>query len=242
MKYNLALFLFVIPAMVLFYSCKDNPVVTSLQSDSELKSKIIGKWSNGFITIQYDANGNFQDDINLGDSINNNKTESMKGTYIIQDGILSYNLSKWEIVDTSVHPGSSSSSIPDYKLQIEGNQLYFYPLDILTRTSGTGDEIWGEWSTTEWTINYYPCQSNPALFGKLENIYKFNKDSMTVMHATRFLDHPADSLFFMTEKLEYNPPYLNWGYNYHKTIEFHNGHMYLFEKLNETPAPLLKIK
>src|ERR1035437_7513905 len=127
MKYNLALFLFVVPAMVLFNSCKDNPTVTSLQSDSELKSKIIGTWSNGFITIQYDANGNFQDDISLSDSINNNKTESMKGTYIIQDGILSYNLSKWEIVDTSVHPGSSSSSssIPDYKLQIEGNQLYF---------------------------------------------------------------------------------------------------------------------
>jgi hypothetical protein len=40
MKYNLALFLFVVPAMVLFNSCKDNPTVTSLQSDDVPGEKI----------------------------------------------------------------------------------------------------------------------------------------------------------------------------------------------------------
>jgi hypothetical protein len=228
--------------MFLLYSCKNNPIVAPPTSDSELKSSIIGTWSSGYITIQYDANGNFQQDEYLSDSNKTNQTGSMKGFYTIQDGILSYNLSDWKIVDTSFHPSGSTASIPKYKIQIDGNQLFLYPLDVLSRNSGTDGEIWGEWLTTEWTINYFPSASNPDLFGQTESIYKFNKDSLTVSYGWGSLSHPYDSIFLMTDKIEYNPPYLNWAYNYHKKVEFHNGDLYLFTNLNGTPAPLSKIK
>jgi hypothetical protein len=227
----------------LFAGCsKDNPTGSSQLSDSELKSKLIGTWSDGFLTMQFDADNNYQQVLNLKDSIKDNQTEFLNGTYTIKDGILSNNLTEWKIVDTSSYPNGTEHLLPNYKILIQDNQLYLYPVNILNNSTGSGNEIWGEWITTEWNVKYYPPAISPAVLGQLEQIYKFNKDSMTVTYGLKYSDGSSNPVYFQTSTLSYNFPNLSWDLNYHKIIEFHNGQIYMFEKLNEPPNPLLKIK
>jgi hypothetical protein len=65
---------------------------------------------------------------------------------------------------------------------------------------------------------------------------------MTVTYGIRNLDGTTAHVFFLTSKIDYKFPNLTWDLNYHKIIEFHNGQMYMIEKLNESPNPLMKIK
>ena len=226
----------------LFISCsKNNPVEPFMQSDSELRANIIGEWSNQYSTIHYYADGTFQNSV-YGPSSNNKTIEAViNGNYNIEDGILNYIVSDWEILDDSVKQIPFSISYPKYKLQMTRDLMYVYPLDILTRIGNEGSDIWGDWSSSEWTISYNPQRQNPFIIGDLLWRYNFNQDLMTVTYGTSFPAN-SDSIFhYTTEVLEYNPPNLSWGLNYEKTIEFNNNKLYMFFKLINQPIPLKKI-
>ncbi len=258
--------------LLLFVGCsKNNPIETSSPTDSQLKSSIVGTWSNGYITINYDANDNFQDSIYIVyDSVTIQK-EIIKGTYEIKNGILSYNVSEWNLFNKSANQAKGfnkiqtgipnynsknfltlqspttgfaiASYIPNFKIQIQDkNLLFMFPLDILTRTGVDKGDIWGEWATSEWGMAYDTQLQNHGVLGKVQLRYDFNKDSMTVTYGTIFSKDSSGTFNYLTEKIEYKAPNLSWGMYYHKTVEFQDGKMYLYEKLDSLPFPLKKIR
>ncbi|MCK9209874.1 MAG: hypothetical protein M0P61_03445 [Ignavibacteriaceae bacterium] len=258
--------------LLLFIGCsKNNPVEASSPTDSQLKSSIVGTWSNGYITIIYDANGNFQDSVYGVYDSGTKLVELIKGTYEIKSGILTYNVSEWNLINKSDNqtkafskiqigiPNYNSkniltvkstttgfaiaSYIPNFKIQIQAkNILHMFPLDILTRTGVDKGDIWGEWTTSEWGIAYDTQLQNHGVLGKVQLKYDFNKDSMNVTYGTKFSKDTSETFNYTTEKIEYNAPNLSWGMYYHKTVEFQDGKMYLYEKLDSLPFPLKKIR
>ena len=164
-----------------------------------------------------------------------------KGSYKIEDGILSYNVTDWKILNDSVKQMPFLISYPKYKLLMTGELLYFYPLDILVRTENKGSDIWGSWSTSQWTIGYSPNKQNPLTLEELKWKFCFNQDSMTVTYGSKFSDQADTVLPFTTEKISYAPPNLSWGLYFNKTIEFHDDQMYMFQKLESKPVPLKKM-
>jgi hypothetical protein len=133
------------------------------------------------------------------------------------------------------------ASVPSFKIEFQEDLLYSYPVNILTSTNNSKDEIWGEWSTESWAIGWsYETQSS-FLLGKQEDIYIFDKDSMQINYRTRFSVDNSGEFDFRKENIEYNHPNLNWG-NYKKKVEFYNGKIYLFENRNKSTIPVQKIK
>lgn len=256
--------------LLLILGCSEkNPTEPKTFTDSELKAKIVGAWSNDYLTFNFDASGNFQESFNYyyQDTVIQD-AEIIRGTYDIRDGILMYtNITEWtisntfpnkireldavlnrtsiKIFDAEKTPFESNNaigvlySVPNYKILINKDLLYFYPLDILTGIGESTNSLWGEWTTFQWSIGYDTEIPN-YMFGKLDLEYNFNIDSMTVTYGTRFSADTSAVFYFTTEPLVYNPPDLSWGTNYNKTIEFHNGQIYMFEKLSRTPIPLKK--
>jgi hypothetical protein len=260
-----------ISMLYFFIGCsKNNTTEPSLKSDSELKSEIIGTWASPYITVSYNENGSFIETVNYIVYSDSSTTppEAIQGSYEIKDGILMYKISDWkrfsnlskkllksDLINNGLIPnkidGKSKmqdsgneinpiASFPDYKIQLQGDLLYYNPLSILTSTGANADEIWGDWSTVHWAIGR--DNQGSLVVGKLELIYKFDKSSMTVTYGSKFLLDSLGTFNFQTDTVEYNPPDLAWGNkNYNKTIEFHNGEMYMFEKLI-SQIPLKKIK
>lgn len=230
--------------LFLFVGCsKNNPTEPSVLSDSQLQSKIVGTWESEYLTIVYNENNNFQETIHfVAQDSTYSQSDIIKGTYSIKDGILFHNVSYWEIVDTTAYPNGIFTSIPDFKIQFEGDQLSLYPLFVLTRLSGNDNDIWGEWITTFWSMAYYPGHISPALLYKEQTIFKFIQDSLTVYYGTSIAGESIDSVQFTSAKIQYNPPNLSWSPNYNKIIEFHNAQMYMFEHLDSSPLPLTKVK
>lgn len=255
-----------------FGCSKNNSVEPTATLDSQLQANIVGTWSSDYLKIIYDANGNFLETINYifaDTSLNQAQAETIKGTYSIKNGILVYNISEWNIMNNShnklkelhntmngfqinklydlntVNNSTNQlfplASIPDFKIQFEGDLMFLYPLDILTSKVINNDGIWGEWSTTKWAIGGSSSQ-NSVLLGKLEWRYKFNKDSMTVTYGSKFQMDSSGTYNYQTDTVKYSPPNLSWGQYYNKTVEFHDGQLYMFEKLKNQPKPLKKIK
>jgi hypothetical protein len=241
MKY---LFLFFASFLLLFVGCSNNNLTEPASfTDSQLKAKIIGTWSNDNLTITYEANNNFQEKINyVSPDLNTQHSEVIEGVYNIQNGILSYAVSDWNIADTSAYQNGLFSSMPDNKIQIDGNKIVLYPVFVLTRLSGDDNDIWGEWKTTFWSVAYNPGHIGQSALNEEQTIFRFNQDSMTVSFGTSLAGEPIDSVHFNSAIINYNPPYLSWPVNYNKKIEFHNGLMYMFEKLDSEPYPLSKVK
>ncbi len=232
------LFLLILPLLFIIISCSDNELTEPITyTDSELKAKILGTWTNEYTIISYDANGNFLENIGIDYTIDDtivNQSELIKGTYEIENGILMKNITEWEIINNSYLGGGYMP--PDSKIIFVRNLLYSYQLEICTRTGDDTDSLWGEWYTFFWTHEY----SDPQEFGKLEQTYNFNKDSMIV---TTGYQHPFDSgaVFYQTDPLTYNPPEISWTNNIPRTVEFHGGQMWMFYKLSSTPIPLKKM-
>jgi hypothetical protein len=265
MKY-LALFSFII--LFIFVGCsKNNPTEPSVFSDAELLSKIVGTWGNEYLTIVYESNSNFQETIHfVAQDSAYSQSEIIKGTYTIKNGILIYNLTSWKILDfsskhlmksfnpmnnfhiykinefNSENNLSPYESIPNFKINFQEDLLYFYPLDILIPLSDNNDDIWGSWTTYQWAIGSGPNYQDSTILGKLEYRYNFNKDSIIVSFGSKFEIDSNGSYNYQTATVKYSPPNLDWGDYYHKTVEFHNGQMYMYEKLINTPMPLEKIK
>lgn len=168
-------------------------------------------------------------------------SEFIKGTYTINNGILTYNVKEWNIIDSSAYPNGSFSSMTDQEIQFEGNQLYLRPLNKLTRISGTGDNIWGEWYSTSWSISYFPSKIDPAVLYNEETIYKFNKESMTISYGIEKSGEPIDSVHFATDKIEYNLPNIRWGLNNDREIKFYNGGNNMLLKTKFSVLPLTKV-
>jgi len=270
MKY---LFFSLIVLYLLFAGCsKNNPTEPPLQSDSELKSNIIGTWSNAYVTISYNEDGSFFWTINyiIYSDSSTTPPEAIQGTYDIKNGILIYQVSEWKIFnkvkkrltkfdrinsgiisnemdDRSIMEDSDNElwpiySIPDFRIQFQGDLLYNYPLSILISTGASTDGIWGEWSTTHWAIGSGLGIQDSLVLGKLGWRYNFDKSSMMVSYGFKFLIDSLGTFYYQTDTVKYNPPDLSWGYNYKKTIEFHNGQMYMFEKLTRPTIPLKRIE
>lgn len=248
---------------------KNNPTEPALPSDAELKSKIIGTWASTYITISYNEDGNFFETVNYMVYSDSSTTppEAIEGSYEIKNGILIYKINDWKrfnnlvkrlIKSDWINTGLISNKIdgrsiildsdneinpiayfPDFKIQFQGDLLYFHPLSILTSTEANADEIWGDWSTTHWGIGRDSQDS--IVLGELELKYKFDKSSMTVTYGSKFLTDSLGTFNYQTDTVVYNPPYLSWSKNYNKTIEFNDGQMYMFEKLSASPIPLKKI-
>ncbi len=249
----------------------ENPVEPSTYSDSELRSKIIGTWASNYVTVTFREDGTFFNTINYIIYSDSSTTlpGAIQGNYEIKDGILSYEITDWkrfsilpkslnkselinsvffsreikrinttEDSENKIYPISFSS---DHKIQFQDDLLYFYPVDILTSLGSNTEDIWGEWSTLHWGIGSRDGQDSTIL-DQLELRYKFDKNSMTVTYGYKFISDTLGSFDCQTDTVKYNPPDLTWYKNqYKKTIEFHNGKMYMFEKVT-SPIPLTKVK
>jgi len=235
MKYLLFLSL---PLLVLIVSCSENGTGPITYTDAELKEKLVGSWSNAYGSVDYEVNGDFVEnwdfDYNLGDSIVN-QTEIMRGSYEINHGILKQNITQWSI-NNGVGGGNM---LPAYKIVFTRNLLYLYPVEICTRIGDNTDSLWGEWYTFFWTHKY----SEPEEFGKLEQTYNFNKDSMRVNVGFRSSFDSTGVFYYQSDSLIYNPPEVSWSNNnISRNLEFHGGQMYMFYKLDYPPNPFIKQK
>lgn len=237
MKY---LFLFFLPLLFIIISCTDNePTEPTTFTDAELKAKIIGTWSNAYISINYEANGNFSENVDIDYTLEDstyNQSEIIKGTYEIENGILRQYLTEWKIINFT--PFGSGFVPPASKIIFSKDFLYSYPLNILTRIGEDSDSLWGEWYTYDWTHHY----SDPDVFGKLEQTFNFNKDSMTVTWGLKVSYDSSQGYYYQTDSLTYNPPDISWDIGIPRTIEFQNGQMWLYYKLSQPLTPLKKVK
>jgi len=229
-----------LPLLLFIISCtENNPTESRTYTDSELKAKIVGTWANDYTNISYDANGNFVANIDIDYTIGDttvNQSEVITGTYEIENGILMKNISEWEIINNS-HLGGGYM-VPASKIIFLKNLLYQYYLNILTRIGDDSDSLWGEWYTYDWAHHY----SNPAVFGKFEQTFNFDKDSMTVTRGSRVSYDSIAGFYYYTASLLYNPPDISWENHSPRIIEFHGGQMWMFYKPSSTPKPLKKIK
>ena len=229
---------------LLYFRCsEDNTLVSSSTSDSQLKTKILGTWTNEYITYTFDSNGNFQNTIQIIYSdINLNQNEIIRGTYNINNNVLSFDISEWKnFISDSTDQFFTFSSIPSYKINIVDDLIYFYPVDILTSITDDNGDIWGEWYSYQWARKIDSDNPDSVIFGKLEWTYNFNRDSKTITYGSKFEADFREKVYF-TDTLEYNYPDLKWGTSYNKTIEFHDGQLYLFEKLSKPLLPLTRIE
>jgi hypothetical protein len=230
---------FSLPLLLFLISCSENETGPITYTDAELKEKLVGSWANDYSTSTFEANGTFTDnvdiDYNYGDSSYNDKYE-IKGTYDIYDGILIKNINEWNYISNTPFGGGYFS--PSTKMVIRRNLLYLVPVEICNRTDDNADSLWGEWGTFYWTHKY----PEPDVFGKMEQTFNFNQDSMTV---TVGFKSPFDSsgvFYYQTESLYYNPPEISWdNTNITRSIEFRNGQLYMFYKLDQL-NPFVKRK
>jgi hypothetical protein len=234
--------LFSIPIILLVTSCSENDSTEPITyTDAELKEKIVGEWSGSFGNITFEANGNFTENIDIDytfedSSFSYNQKEVIKGTYEIENGILIESFNEWEVINST--PFGGGYVPPSSKIVFTKNSLLLYPLEICTRVGDNADSLWGEWYTFYWTHNYF----DPDEFGKLEQSYNFNQDSMTVTIGSKY---PFDSsgVYYQTNTLFYNPPEISWlNANISMILEFHGGQMYMFYKLSHAPSPLIRQK
>lgn len=238
--------------------------------DSDLKSEIVGTWSRDFLVISYNNNNEFQrtQTYTFADT-SLTQQEVIKGTYDIKNGILLYDVSEWygypyllfnSNSETTGHKGfinkiqnryqygqsavgySPIISMPQYKIQIDSDLLYFYPVDILVSTSGDPSDIWGEWTTSQWALGNSSENPDSVILGKLEWKYIFDKDAETLTHGFRFPANSGGLYTLRTDTITYSPPDLSWGNYAHRKIEFHEGKMYMFYVLSEIPAPYVRMK
>ena len=261
------LFFSFLPLIILIIGCtEDNVVEITTNSDSELKAKLVGTWSTDYLSITYDSESNFQETI---DYVYNDTTihhaEIIAGTYDINNGILMYKVTNWNINYPSsnerpqelpdriqvykLYAGETvpdlnkgfliSSSIPDFKIQIENDLLYFYPVDILTGVDSNTTSLWGKWKTFQWT-NAYNTENQDYILGELEWEYNFNQHSMNVNYGAKFSVDSSTVIGYQTKSITYDPPNLSWGEYSKYTIEFHDGQIYMFYKLSHSPIPLKK--
>ena len=114
--------------------------------------------------------------------------------------------------------------------------MYLYPLNILTRIGNGVDSIWGNWYTFNWYHNY----NDQLIFGKFEETYNFNKDSLIVTLGSRYDSSGVYSYY--TLPFTYSPPEISWDINSTWIVEFHSGQMWLYYKLNQHPTPLRKVQ
>ena len=159
----------------------------------------------------------------------------IKGAYLIENGILTKNINEWMVISTIPFSGGFFS--PSTKIIIMNNLLYMVPIEICNRIGDDADSLWGEWHTFYWTHKY----PEPDVFGKQEQTFNFSQDSMTV---TTGYKYPFDSsaIFYQTDSLYYNLPEISWTRtNITRSIDFRNGQLYMFYKLNQ-PHPFVKQK
>jgi len=233
---NLILACFLI--LLFTISCSENePTKPITYTDTELKEKIIGTWFNDYTTCNYYEDGYFQEtidiDYTLGDTTAKQR-EILNGMYEIKKGILIKTITGWNIISNSFMGGGFFS--PTSKIIITRNLLYSSPVDICTRIGNDSDSLWGEWYTFYWTHHY----SDPELFGKLDQTFNFNRDSMlvTIGHSST-LDSTGVT-YYETKQLFYNPPEISWDDNLTYTTEFHNEQLWMFYILNQPLTPLKK--
>jgi len=117
---------FLLPLLLLIISCSEKePTETTTYTDTELRAKIVGTWSNVYTNIKFESNGNFTENIDInytfGDTMVN-QAELIKGTYMIESGILSKNIDEWIIINNS---NLGMGYIPPAsKIIIDQNLLY----------------------------------------------------------------------------------------------------------------------
>lgn len=234
------LLLFLPALLFIIISCSDNESTEPFTyTDAELKAKIIGKWSNVYTSINFKADGSFTENIDIDYTVSDtivNQSEVISGTYEIENGILSKNIIEWDIINNSFLGGGYMP--PASKIIFVKNLLYSYPLEICTRTGDDTDSLWGEWYTFFWMHEY----SDPQAFGKLQQTYNFNEDSMTVTTGSRYPFDSSAVFYYQTDALTYNPPEISWENNIPRIIEFHGSQMWMYYKLNQPPTPLKKVE
>jgi hypothetical protein len=227
-----------LPLLLFLISCSENETGPITYTDTELKEKIVGTWSTDYVTITFDAKGNFTEYIEVnytnGDTISN-EIDDIKGTYDIVDGILRYtNITEWA---QNEHIFGGGHILPDYKITIARNYLYLYSFDRLIRIGDDTDSIWGDWYSYAWTHKY----DDPEIFGIYEQTYDFSKDSMTATIGSRISFDTSQTFYNYTQPLTYNPPEISYSQATWIT-EFHGGQLWMFFKRSKPPTPFVKQK
>lgn len=234
MKNYFVLFLLV---SILFISCSEKnvnePVIID---DSELLSQIIGTWKSNTYKITYFSDLTFVDTIYNQDE-NTQILEplySRNGEYEIQDGILYLKTEHWTFFDSS-YVENGISIIPfETEINISGNILYKKAVDVLERTEGTGNEIWGSWKNMKWTYHHSSPDTNIVYEGRQEYYYRFYKDSSKVTYGWKYLDGNPWSNPEYRSDFNYTPPFLdlNGPGNYDLRVEFKFGKMFWYYNFN----------
>ena len=238
MKYLLSLSL---PLMLLIVNCSENETGPTTYTDAELKEKLVGSWSADYVKINFNADGSYTEYYDIGYTIGDStvhQIEDMKGTYVIENGILIKNITEWKIISNSYYGGGYQ--IPATKIIFRKNLLYQYYLNILSRIGNDSDSLWGEWHTFDWAHHY----SDPDRFGRVEQTYNFKKDSMLVTRGNHYPFDSSAAFNYYTYPLIYNPPEIRWGNDIPRVIELHSSgsQMYMFYKPDRLPPPLTKQK
>ena len=246
---------FSLPLLLLVLSCSDNePTESNSIGDAFLNAKIIGTWTRGdYQTITFDPNGNFEEilDYKYVDTTIEN-AEIKRGTYDILNGVLSYtSITEWSInlpnnYKSTFEPlenneGYVERIIPVFKIQFEGDLMYWRPLDILVSEDNNTNELWGNWKCYQWALEKEYFTNNRTV-RKLIWEYNFNKPRMEAIIGAKFLGDSSFTYANYSYELFYDPPEIRWGGNFIRTAEFHNNQLWITSAYNNNPDPYRREK
>jgi len=267
-------FFTLLSVILLIIGCSDDntietPTNPNVDPDSALKAKLVGTWSNDYMTFYFDEDNNFQESFNRvrQDTVIKD-AEIIKGTYLIKNEILRFNILEWDVYIPTQNEGagklinttntigiqetnninnsydiSTSLAVMNSKIEISNNVLKLYSVTILTRAEDISDSLWGSWTSFQWALAQY-SQTQNYLFGKINWEYDFNRDSMTATYGARFSIDSSLVIPFKTEPLVYNSPELRWGtlyIYYYNPVEFKDGQLYMFDTPVQSLLPLNRI-
>jgi acetyltransferase-like isoleucine patch superfamily enzyme len=252
--------------ILLIIRCADNnttetPTNPNPDPDFDLKTKLVGTWSNDYMTFYFDEDNNFQESFNRvrQDTIIRD-AEIIKGTYLIINEILRFDILEWDVYIPTQNEDSgkliyesnnfnnsydisTSLAVMNSKIEINNNVLQLNSVTILTRAEDNSDSLWGSWTSFQWAL----AQDNQTLnylFGKINWEYDFDRDSMTATYGARFSIDSSLVIPYKTETLVYNPPSLRWGtlyIYYYNPVEFKDGQLYMFDTPVQPLLPLNRL-
>jgi len=226
-----AVFYFIVFLLINGCSKNDNPVQSN--NDVVLKDQITGLWKYwNQNSIEFKSDNTFTDTIwTIYDTTSiNHLVLIVKGDYNIQDSILYFSNIKVEYGDSASMPIGVVGVGKDYtpfKVQVSEHELIVNQMEILYKTSGSLNDIFGIWKTEHLkAIVERRSQNFVTTQGTIFKTFQFFQDSTLHFVQTNSFDSPWNT-FDQTDSYVYNSQQLNMVGQFNAKATINNSIMYV---------------
>ncbi len=215
--------------LLLLVGCADKAVEPVLTDDDRLNLRLIGIWTKEYYKIQFRVDGSFADS-----SIQwyptdgfDTLTITRTGRYSITNSILQFYDVQHTLQDSKNDRGIASQSMA-LEISISNNQLVGRPVEIFTHVAGSPTELWGQWTTTQWSFFGYVSQT--AYEGPVRDDLSLIQDSSYLIRTRTYLKSTTFPNWAYESHVIYSHPNLRIGFNAFDsvTVSFAHNKMYWY--------------